>query len=200
MSLESERGALLWCSIKWQEVLLSWCVHSPNQEDQILGLDPQDLCRGWFSRWHYFLLLCQPSCCLGWHILLLSGTLFWSVRHLLHSSTRTRTTVYEWRVGWTPTKRREAEHPETIKGMFCPKELTLEWDKQAYQQPFPTEEVGAAEEARGGESGQFPVGLAKCFVFAWFLLGLQLQAVTAFITKKGTQIKSDESRRNMHLA
>lgn len=56
---------------------------------------------------------------------------------------------------------------------------------------------GVAEEVHGGESGQFPFGLAKCFVFALFLLGLQFQAVTAFIRKKGTQIKSPtESRKN----
>lgn len=58
-----------------------------------------------------------------------------------------------------------------------------------------------AKEAHGGESGQFPFGLAKCFVFMLFLLGLQFQAVTAFITNKGTQIKSPtESRNNMQLA
>lgn len=154
-----------------------------------------------FQMENYYLLLCQPSCFLCWHILLGSGTLFWSTRHLLHYSTRSSTTVYEWRVEWTPTKRSEAEHPETIKGTSCPKELTVPWEKQAYQQPFSAEEVGVAEEARGGESGQFPFGLAKCFVFAWFLLGLQFQAVTAFITKKGTQIKSPtESRNNMQPA
>lgn len=42
-----------------------------------------------------------------------------------------------------------------IKGTFCPKELTVQWEKQAYQQPFSTEEEGVAEEAVEEKVGSF---------------------------------------------
>lgn len=80
-----------------------------------------------------------------------------------------------------------------IKGTSCPKELTVQRAKQAYRQPFSTEEVGVAEEPMEEKVGSF---LAKCFVLALFLLDMQFQAASAFIMKKRNTNKIIHRKQN----
>ena len=95
------------------------------------------------------------------------------MKNPVYYSIRTRTIVYEQKMKWTPTKMREAEHPEMIKMHFLPsRSLQSSGSKRHLNNHLQHRYWLQWRKPVEGRVGNFLWAWPNIFVFALLLLGL----------------------------